>query len=68
MYAYCSTKKKLVRKPILLEGMQFNFFMLPNLKPNAKEDYMIFLTTLPLRERLLLCIEVDGRLKASFSS
>lgn len=47
MYAYCSTKNKLVRKPILLEGMRFNFFMLPNLKPNAKEDYMIFLTTLP---------------------
>jgi hypothetical protein len=33
------------------EGMRFNFYMLSNLKPNVKEDYMIFLTTLPPYEK-----------------
>ena len=47
MYERCVSKNKLVRKRIILEGAAFSFFMVPNQKSNAKEDYMIFLTTLP---------------------
>ena len=47
MYQRCTSKNKLVRKRIILEGSPFSFFMVPNQKPGAKEDYMIFLTTLP---------------------
>ena len=47
MYQQCISKHKLVRKHIRINGTQFAFFMIPNLTPDAKEGYMLFLTTLP---------------------
>lgn len=47
MHKRCTSKNKLVRKKIFLDGTAFSLFMVPNKKTNAKEDYMIFLTTLP---------------------
>jgi hypothetical protein len=46
IYQRCMAKQKPVRKYIVLEDRLYSFVMVPNQRPDAKEDYMIFLTTL----------------------
>jgi hypothetical protein len=46
MYKRCLKKNKTVKKKITLGDSSFYLIMVPNLKPNAKEDVMILLTTL----------------------
>jgi hypothetical protein len=42
----CSSKNKIVKKQIWLNGIAYTFVMMPNPKLEAEEVVMIFLTTL----------------------
>ena len=47
MYDRCRQKGKLVKKQIQLDGENYWMVMIPNPKPGAAEEVIIFLTTLP---------------------
>ena len=47
MQSKCTSKNKLIKKQIFLDGEAYTIVMLPNPKVNADTSIMIFLTTLP---------------------